>query len=239
MLKVVQSKIERIYAVGDIHGRLDCLRSIHGQIRRDLAEAGGGHCLVVYLGDYIDRGPDSKGVIDELLLAGEEFDQVFLLGNHEHAMALFLRDKLPYSTWMMWGGGATVSSYGLNPCLESSSHQEIAHLRRLLLESMPPEHNAFFDSLIPFHVEGDYLFVHAGLRPGVDLEDQQLEDFLMIRQEFFSEAVTIEKTVVHGHTIFESPYVRERSIGIDTGAYRSDILTALVIEGSERRFITS
>ncbi len=225
----------RIYAIGDIHGRSDCIRRIHEKIeseshfdREDVA--------IVYLGDYIDRGPDSKGVIEELLRLRRRVRQVFLLGNHEYAMWMFMVGELPYGVWKQWGGDSTLKSYGAGSAVLKDSDDQI---RRWIKENLPPSHREFMLGLKKYHKERGHIFVHAGLRPEVGLASQQVEDLVMIRDEFLDSPLYVEESVVYGHTIHERPSIVDRKIGIDTGAYKTGRLTALVIDGKGYRFIES
>ena len=229
----------RIYAIGDIHGRLDCLKEIQARIQHHLNKYPVSDSVLVYLGDYIDRGPDSKGVIDRLLQKKITNKTVFLKGNHEYALELFLNDDLSYSTWCRWGAEATLSSYGIVPCLPDASEEEVEQMRQQLKGRVANHKRKFYSKLKMWHEEGDFLFVHAGLRPGVALKDQYPEDLMFIREEFLTQPVTIEKTIVHGHTIFEKPLVRDKSIGIDTGAYKTGKLTAIVLDQKGCRFLVS
>jgi serine/threonine protein phosphatase 1 len=227
----------RVYAIGDVHGRADLLAEMHGLIRADADGATSSRRLIVYLGDYVDRGHDSAGVI-EALLAGPEpgFEAVHLIGNHEQAMLDFLDDVAIGPMWLYNGGGATLASYGVR-APHVASPRELEPVRRLLLERLPARHRAFLAGLRLWHAEGDYLFVHAGVRPGVALEAQSREDLLWIREEFLYSNRDFGHIVVHGHTIFDQPQLRPNRIGIDTGAFHTGTLTCLVLEGADRRFL--
>ena len=232
----------RVYAIGDIHGRLDLLERLHAMISEDSRNAASDAArVIVYLGDYIDRGPDSRAVID--LLRREDlpgFECVHLLGNHEWAMLEFLENHLIGESWFAYGGYATLVSYGINPMPRPMPPEgRIAGLQNALKAALPPEHFAFLMGLRLSHVEGDYLFVHAGIRPGVPLERQEVEDLTQIRYEFLESPLDHGKLVVHGHTIADEPEIRPNRIGIDTGAFASGKLTCLVLEGSSRAFLTT
>lgn len=231
----------RVYAVGDIHGRADLLAALHERIREDAAASDAGRKLVVYLGDYVDRGAESKQVIDLLLDRPlEGFEAVHLKGNHEAFMLDFLSDPLVAQVWIANGGGATLASYGVeygHLMGRPLGMEEIDDLRQALTEALPERHRAFLDNLALHHREGDYLFVHAGIRPGVPVERQDEEDLVWIRDEFLDSAADHGFVVVHGHTIEWDPVVRSNRIGIDTGAFASGTLTALVLEGEERDFL--
>ncbi len=229
----------RIYVVGDIHGRADLLRQLHAMILDDAAAPQDRQRVVVYLGDYVDRGLESRQVLDLLLdepLAG--FEQVLLLGNHEQAMLDFLDSPSIGPAWLYYGGAATLYSYGINAQGRPPEGVErFVHLSAELGRLLPPRHLRFLRRLVLHHIEGDYLFVHAGIRPGLPIERQQPEDILYIRDEFLNFTETHGQIVVHGHTITNNPDVRPNRIGIDTGAFATGRLTCLMLDGAERRFI--
>lgn len=232
----------RIYAIGDIHGQLELLTELHALIRADMSGSDDvpASIKIVYLGDYIDRGIESAEVVDLLIhhpIEGAE--SIFLLGNHEHALIEFLAGRMRYPDWVLWGGDSTIASYGATLVPPFAEDSKVDELRKELAEVIPATHYAFFQQLKLMHEEGDYLFVHAGIRPNVALDKQNLQDLLMIREEFLNRPVTCGKTVVHGHTIFEEPNVRDGSIGIDTGAFATGKLTAVVLENDRFRFITT
>ncbi len=229
---------ERIYVVGDIHGRSDLLSRIHEAIRVDIAERGAPpKRTVVYLGDYVDRGPNSREVIDMLIdapIAGAR--SIHLKGNHEDMMLRFIRgDNVPH--WLHNGGDATLASYGVVVTGMMPDTVAIERLRRLLYAAVPAAHLAFLEKLELFHVAGDYAFVHAGIRPGVPLEAQRAADLLWIRDPFLTAKNHFDKCVVHGHTISTAPEVRANRIGIDTGAFFSGRLTCLVLEDDRVGFL--
>ncbi len=227
-----------VYAVGDIHGRADLLNGLLARIVADAAPAlaRGEHPLLVFLGDYVDRGVDSKGVLDRLtaLLAMPGFEVRTLMGNHEEAMLAFLEDPEGNAGWLDFGGGATLASYGVAPPIGRPSGEELVALGSALAAALPEGHLRFLKSLELAVVLGDYVFVHAGLRPGVPLDAQSARDLLWIRQEFLSEKKPFEKVVVHGHTPEEMPYDGPTRIGLDTGAYATGVLTAVRLFGVER-----
>lgn len=231
----------RLYAVGDIHGRLDLLTALHRNIRRDREQRPHeGKDVVVYVGDYVDRGPDSRGVIEHLLgdpLPG--FEAVHLMGNHDEAMLRFLEDAAVGPEWASFGGDATLLSYGVRRSPNMIGMRRYEEMRRQLVANLPPSHLSFLKGLQLSYTAGDYLFVHAGIRPGVPLERQRPDDLMWIRETFLSSREDHGKVVVHGHTPTGAPQVRANRIGIDTGAFASGILTCLVLEGQERRFLSS
>ncbi len=232
----------RVYAVGDCHGCLEALRGLRAAIVADSARADARgprarRRLVVYLGDYVDRGPDSRGVVELLIgeaLAG--FESVHLLGNHELFMRRFLDGEDDASVWMMNGGPATLRSYGLDAAALTRSGA--GGLREALTAAVPVAHRAFLDGLALSHLEGDYFFVHAGVRPGVPLADQEADDLLWIREPFLGSTADHGKVVVHGHSRVAEVETRPNRIGIDTGVCYGGKLTALVLEGDQHRFLS-
>lgn len=222
---------DQVYAIGDVHGRADLLDRLYRQIRRHSEDAPPGRRVIVHLGDYVDRGPDSRGVIDRLLaLPLPGFDQVNLLGNHEQLMRAFLRDPVEFGPgWMMNGAAQTMRSYGVEPPRRLDDPSELARSSYDLARSLPPDHRAFLDGLAPMHREPGLVFVHAGIRPRVALDRQSVQDLIWIREEFLNAPDDHGAVVVHGHTIRPEPEFRPNRIGIDTGAYRSGRLTALCL----------
>ncbi len=231
----------RLYAVGDIHGRDDLLDRLLQSIEQDAAAAQDVRRVLVYLGDYVDRGLGSRQVIDRLLdppLQG--FETVHLLGNHEEAFLGFLEGMPIAFDWFKYGGLETLYSYDVPIPRRASGPRDIEALRRLAVAAVPAAHVDFLRGCKLWHVEGDYAFVHAGIKPGVPLERQRPDDLLWIRDEFLtSRADHGGKVVVHGHTICERPEIRPNRVNIDTGAYASGRLTCLVLEGTDRRFLTT
>lgn len=227
----------RLYAIGDIHGRADLLRQIHTFILDDVSRTSTFRKVVVYLGDYIDRGRDSRGVIDLLLhepLPG--FERIQLKGNHDDCLIRFLADPGIGRRWLSHGGDRTLRSYGVLPP-RSLAPREIQRTREELLQALPRSHIAFLDRLKPSHTEGDYFFVHAGIRPGTPLGRQVEADMLWIGHRFLNSRRDHGKVIVHGHTITLGPDVRENRIGVDTGAYETGRLTCLVLEGIQQFFL--
>jgi len=227
---------QRIYCIGDIHGRRDLLQRLHALILEDAADHSGERTLV-YLGDYIDRGEQSKEVIDLLLEAPlSGFKHVYLQGNHERTLLDFLQHPHAVAAWLTYGGRATLHSYGVSTALEPS-RWELDDLRDELQYRLPQGHLEFYQQLVPTHLAGSYCFVHAGIRPGIPLQEQRIEDLLWIREDFTESKATHEHIVVHGHTITPEVEWRPNRIGIDTGAFSSGVLTCLVLEGSEQRVL--
>jgi serine/threonine protein phosphatase 1 len=229
----------RIYAIGDMHGRLDLLERLRAMIAEDAGRHPIERKVVVHLGDYVDRGPDSRGVID--LLAREPlpgFESVFIKGNHEDRLLEFLVDPGVAPGWMTYGGDAALYSYGVRPP-DARKVEDILAAQQAFIAALPPEHLDFLRALKLVHIEGDYAFVHAGFRAGVPIEFQTPEDMLWIRNEFLSSDADFGKIAVHGHTITDQPEIRSNRIGIDTGAFATGTLTCLVLEGAERRFLAT
>lgn len=220
----------RVYAIGDVHGRADLLDGLHHWIAEDVAVARPERAVLVHLGDYVDRGPDSGGVIDRISRAPAPGIEVAnLRGNHEALMLAFLDSGDGHDLWLMNGGAATLAGYHVR------DHADTEALRREAQAAMPPRHLAVLRGLRAHHREADYVFVHAGIRPGVALEDQAPEDMMWIRDRFLRDERDHGAVVVHGHTIVTLPEVKANRIGIDTGAWRSDRLSCLVLEGDRRR----
>ena len=219
----------RIYAIADIHGRADLLHEIVARIDDDLERRPIRHWLEVYLGDYIDRGPDSKGVIDLLTIRLVRNHAVCLRGNHEALMEAFLEGGGGLQSWLKLGGSRTLASYGVS---RISGNESVTDLRRSFLAAFPRTHELFLRCLRNSFVCGDFLFVHAGIRPNVPLDSQSSIDLLWIRDEFLSSAQDHGKFVVHGHTPVRHPDIRGNRMNVDTGAWRTGILTCVAIEGT-------
>jgi serine/threonine protein phosphatase 1 len=221
----------RIYAFGDIHGRADLLEKLFTVIDRDLEHNPVNCPIEVYHGDYIDRGPDSARALDLLIERRRSRTTVFLKGNHEAYFLEVLRDATKFEDWRQFGGLETLMSYGVQPSLHSDATEQ-AELIRLLNDALPEEHLLFLQSLQLSFVCGDYFFVHAGVRPGIPLDEQQESDLLWIRNEFLNSNANFGKFVVHGHTPVRQIEKRENRINIDTGAFATGNLTVLKIEGT-------
>ncbi len=231
----------RVYAVGDIHGRADLLVQLMQDLHEDVARGGfEGRPILVFLGDYIDRGFKSKDVIDVLL--GDTmspFETYFLKGNHEAAMLQFLTDPSIGPRWAEFGGAETLVSYGVRPPRTRTSAEEWAAASEALNEVLPPEHFHFLSNLDLSVRIGDYVFVHAGVRPGVPLDQQTEYDLLWIREDFLDDRRPLGAVIVHGHTPATRPYRDSRRIGVDTGAYLSGRLTAARFEHDGVEFIST
>jgi len=230
----------RVYAVGDIHGCLDLLIELQTLIERDAAAAPEGHRTIVYLGDYVDRGPQSREVVDQLLKPLPGFEAVFLRGNHEDFLLQFIKPagvSAYAAAWMLNGGDKTLASYGVRAVPHIADAAFLDDTRRAFLEVLPAEHLAFYQALRLTHRIGDYLFVHAGIRPGVPLEEQDENDLLWIRDEFLYSSADHGMVVVHGHTPVEAVEFRPNRINLDTGAIFGGRLTAVALHGTQAAFL--
>jgi serine/threonine protein phosphatase 1 len=227
----------RVYAIGDIHGCRDALETLHAMIAADADRAEAQRVLLIYLGDYIDRGPDSAAVID-LLLAGPPVagaERVFLCGNHEQAMLDFMAAPDLARKWLQFGGMETLASYGITRATSAGNWRE--SLARQLEDKLPDRHRQFFKGLTDWHRSGDYFFVHAGIRPGRRLDRNTSDDFRWIREPFLTDRRWHGARIVHGHTISGTPDVHPNRIGIDTGCYDGGPLTALVLWQNQHSFL--
>jgi serine/threonine protein phosphatase 1 len=233
---------QAVYAIGDVHGRLDLLDDLLVRIRKDADRhpSDGGRSLV-FLGDYVDRGSESRGVIERLLvdpLPG--FATVRLMGNHEEAMLAFLDGESDGRDWLSFGGLETLMSYGVPLRCLPHTEEAVKALRVALAEAVPALHVKFIRTCVLHHSVGDYVFVHAGVRPGISLERQTPTDMIWIRDDFLRARNPLPgRVVVHGHTICDLPQTRGRRINIDTGAFASGRLTSVALRGSERRFLST
>jgi serine/threonine protein phosphatase 1 len=226
----------RVYAVGDIHGRADLLEGLLNRIDSDLSKSPVSHGIEVFLGDYVDRGPDSRLVLDRLVARNRTHRAVFLKGNHETFLAEFVDNPPILDDWQRIGGLETLMSYGLAPSINADTVTQ-ARLAAALDQAMPPSHRRFLDDLKSSFTCGDFYFAHAGVRPGIPLEKQRDEDLLWIRQEFLLCEDDFGKIVVHGHTPVTQLDIRPNRINIDTGAYATGNLTCLVLENDTVRII--
>ncbi|MCK5547194.1 MAG: serine/threonine protein phosphatase [Rhodospirillaceae bacterium] len=241
----------RVYAIGDVHGRADLLGRLLKKIASDATNNSGENFgknpgktpinkvknVLIMLGDLVDRGPDSRGVL-ELLQSGlpkeiaKGFEIVMLRGNHEVMMMDFIRGRDDAYDWLGNGGMETLESYDIDP-----HDREIDKLTAQFKQKLPKSHLELLKKMKLRHRIGDYMFVHAGIRPGVALKNQHKDDLVWIRHSFLDSKVDFGFVVVHGHSIRPEPEIRPNRIGIDTGAWMSGCLTALVLEGKARRFI--
>ncbi|MDR3424300.1 MAG: metallophosphoesterase family protein [Alphaproteobacteria bacterium] len=228
---------QRVYAVGDVHGRLDLLDELDSLIKGDLPTAP-SDVLTVFLGDYVDRGPHSAGVIERLSDDSFCTPVLPLRGNHEETLLQFLSDASVLDDWKRYGGLETLHSYNVDVG-ESLGGRGYSRAQEALIAAMPNAHRTFLESTRHSHAIGDYFFCHAGVRPGIALERQAPDDLLWIREEFLRFQGAFEKVIVHGHTPVKCPEMAPHRINVDTGAYASSVLTALVLEGATRRFLAT
>jgi serine/threonine protein phosphatase 1 len=222
----------RVYAIGDIHGCDVQLADLHAIIAEDLARRPVDEPVLLHIGDYVDRGADTAGVLRRLIAGSpiEAAQVVNLVGNHDETMLHALSGDRPAATdWLFTGGRPALESYGIDPDSPRESWPE----------GVPPEHLEFLRGLTLSHREGGYFFVHAGVRPGVPLEQQQREDLLRMRQPFLYSEMSFGAVVVHGHTPVKEPVVRHNRIAIDTGAVFGGKMTCLVLEGETLGFLTA
>ncbi|MDP2214507.1 metallophosphoesterase family protein [Phenylobacterium sp.] len=230
----------RVYAVGDIHGRHDLLVALLREIATDVsAEPPDAQPLLVFLGDYVDRGPGSCQVVETILALRSEsaFEVRTLKGNHEEALLRFLDEPAFGSTWAEHGGNATLASYGVQPPATRTDPEAWAVARAAFGEALPGAHRTFYDALDLITEVGDYAFVHAGVRPGVPLAHQTERDLLWIRGEFLQAPGPFGKVIVHGHTPMEEPQVTPHRLGLDTGAYATGVLTAARLDDGGHKII--
>jgi serine/threonine protein phosphatase 1 len=233
----------RLYAIGDIHGRADLLDRMLKLIEQDRVGHAATQTVLVFLGDYIDRGRDSKAVVSRLIDGlPADVTPVFLKGNHEDLLLKFLDQPYLGLNWLRNGGDWTLMSYGARAETIRNAYRSAAGLieaRAVFKDLLPEGHEAFYRSLKLFYRAGEYFFVHAGVRPGVGLEAQSAGDMLWIRTEFLNHRGDLGAVVVHGHTPEQEPQDLRNRIGIDTLAFHSGKLTAAVIEGNRRWFLTT
>jgi serine/threonine protein phosphatase 1 len=224
----------RAYAVGDIHGRSDLLDQLLDTIERDAERSPARKTVLVFLGDLIDRGPDSRGVVERLrTYRHRKIRPYFLAGNHEEVLLRLLAgERGVLESWLKYGGAECLRSYGTDPAVLAGLKERDA--LAVVRSAIPGEHSQFIGSFADTLALGDYLFVHAGIRPGLELSRQSQVDLRWIRSPFLEHEADHGVVVVHGHTISDGIDERPNRIGIDTGAYRTGVLTALALEGEER-----
>ncbi|WP_420393363.1 metallophosphoesterase family protein [Acuticoccus sp.] len=225
----------RLYVVGDIHGCATMLDRLTEEIDADIARHPAERVLEVFLGDYVDRGADCAGVLSRVAAEVPGRERVRLMGNHEDAMVEALADGSRMDRWLAFGGDATLRSYGIEP----NEYAHAPHALQPIVQSViPPEHTSLLERLALQHRVGDILFVHAGIRQGVALEEQDRHDLMWIREEFYDAPGPWPVYVVHGHTPVAAPEVFAHRANLDTGAVYGGPLTALVLEGDRHRFIS-
>lgn len=230
------------YAVGDIHGRADLLALLLDRLEAcaEVDQRPAGAPFLIFLGDYVDRGPESHTVI-ELLLSGRPagYERRYLRGNHEQIMQAFMDDPVATRAWVLQGGAETMLAYGVTPPSPMTATEEDWHAAATALRAAVPQtHIDFLNGLERYVALGDYAFVHAGVDPARSLEQQADEDLYWARERFIASRRPFSHRVVHGHTPVDKPYVDERRIAVDTGAYASGTLTAARFEDEDVSFVS-
>lgn len=226
----------RVYAIGDLHGCADLLQLAAEAISEDLDAATPEDALTIFLGDYVDRGPDTAAIVERLSAGDFPTPILCLMGNHEFMMLRALVSDAALSAWCDCGGLATLFSYGID-VRDLQRGTGMAAARKTFSETLPARHRAWLEKLRPCFELGDYFFCHAGIRPNVPLSAQVMEDLIWIREPFTSSTQNHGKLVVHGHTPVMEPDIRSNRINIDTGACMTGTLTVLRLEGGGRRLI--
>ena len=224
----------RLYAVGDTHGHLTLARALFGKIEADLARNPPPRHRIVMLGDYCDRGPETRGLIDFLIEQGNHHDMVYLLGNHDQRMLEFpdMADETG-EAFLHFGGRETLASYGI----DADAATSLRAAGKAFGRALPSSHRRFLGDALLCHEEGDYFFCHAGVKPGIAFEAQQPADLLWIRHEFLQHQGDFGKVVVHGHTPWDRVDIQPNRINVDTGAYDTGILSCVVLEGRDIRVL--
>lgn len=226
-----------VYAVGDIHGERELLDQLLDCIVQDAAQTD-HHALVIFLGDYVDRGPDSRGVLDRLSnLPKGGVKWRFLRGNHEQAMLDFMTDPAGALEWLRFGGMETLASYGVLAPSGTVDPNRARVLADMLIERLPLAHLTFLNATEMLAIVGDYVFAHAGINPKLPLDQQRPDDLMWIREGFIDRPVQGKHVIVHGHTVVETPQIQGNRIAIDTGAYATGRLTAVALTGRQRRIL--
>jgi len=226
----------RVYAIGDAHGRIDLLEKMHEMIAADRSKHGAEDWRIVHLGDYVDRGPASRGVIEFLIEAMRaDSRNLALAGNHDIGFVEFLVKPDPASLFAQHGGVETARSYGVE--LDFGDPDAFARSHREFFRAVPRSHTEFLGQLQFMQTFGDFFFCHAGIRPGVALDAQAPDDLIWIRGEFHRYEPLHPKVIVHGHTPVRAPDIRPNRVNLDTGAYQSGLLSALVIDGRDKQIL--
>ncbi len=230
---------QRVYAIGDVHGRLDLLVKLLEMVNKDIAAHANSQNTAVFLGDYIDRGPDPAGVIDHLMdLSIPQAKCVFLMGNHERYMIDIAKGISPIETWFRNGGKATAKSYGIDVGT-SDIPKDLDQFRRALQENVPDCHWQFLHSLRTSWRLGSVFFAHAGVNPTRSLDQQTEQDLIWIREKFLHSERDHGALIVHGHTPGPEPEVLRNRINVDTLAYQSGHLTAVLLKNGHYHFLTT
>lgn len=231
---------ELVYAVGDIHGRFDLLQELLAHIEEDRAGRDAETCTLVFLGDYVDRGFHSADVLTHLMEHDVDWAETRCIrGNHEDMMLGFIDDPVANEGWLQFGGLATLASYGVRPKEDQFGAVDLPATAASFKEAVPESHHRFLRDLPYVHAAGDYVFVHAGLRPGIPLHEQSITDMAYIRHEFTESRHDFGFRVVHGHTGVQNPVLEHGRIAVDTIAYATGRLTAAVIEADQVDFLTT
>lgn len=231
----------RLYAIGDVHGRHDLLAAMHRRIESELEHAPGSDWRIIHLGDYVDRGPDSRSVIDFLIETRKRDPRnIMLAGNHDIGMLEFLAEAEPDGLFVNYGGVQTAQSYGVD--LLGDGHwygkaQAIARGHMALVKAVPHSHIDFLQSLTFSATFGDFFFCHAGIRPGVPLDRQNQQDLIWIRDAFHDHPGLFSKVIVHGHTPVPEAEVKANRVNVDTLAWKSGTLSALAVNGGDKRIL--
>lgn len=225
----------RLYAIGDVHGRADLLEVLIGRIRDEIAREPPASSRLVFLGDFVDRGLESRRVVEQVIRLQDEFDEVVsLMGNHEEAMLAFCERPLENTDWLQFGGLETLLSYGVQPARGPRNRKSLEFLAEALAEAVPEHHWQFLENLAEAHEAGDFYFAHAGIEPSRPLHRQDPVQTRWMREPFLSTDALFEKVIVHGHTIVPDIDIRPNRVNLDTGAYHSGRLSALVIDGPNK-----
>lgn len=226
----------RVYAIGDVHGRLDLLRRMHEAIARDRDSHPASDWRIIHLGDYVDRGPDSRGVADFLIAACKADDRMLAIaGNHDIGFLEFLARPSAEGLFAHNGGRETALSYGVD--IDFWSAEALREGHAALLDAVPDSHFGFYRGLGRHLSFGDFYFCHAGIKPGIPLEDQDEDDLIWIRWDFLNYAGLHPKVIVHGHTPEADVEVMANRVNVDTGAWKTGRLSALVIDGTEKQIL--
>lgn len=228
-----------VCVVGDIHGQLKCLKRLIGRFEDTAQGYAASQDLMVFLGDYVDRGPEVRGVLDYLIEQGSRRQCVFLRGNHEQVLLDFLSNADAGKNWIRIGGLETLASYGVAIDFQHKTDIDWFQVQDLFRHAFPDEHRRFLESTELSYSAGDFFLVHAGIDPARSLLDQSPRDLLTIRKKFLNNQDIREKIIVHGHSHVTEPVVRRNRIGVDTGAYATRVLSALLIWNETTEFIGS